>query len=70
MFEWKSPDPRLVELVWRIREAARGRFRVASGSPESRAVIDEQIALDRELKDQVRARTSLGTDPPDQDPDD
>jgi len=44
MLEWKPPDPRIVDLVRRIQDAARRRFRHAPGSPESLRVIDEKTA--------------------------
>jgi hypothetical protein len=69
MLEWKSPDPRIVDLVRRIQEAARRRFRHAAGSPESSAAIDEEFALDRELNDGVRDLRVPGADPPNHDPD-
>jgi hypothetical protein len=41
------PDPRFADLIRRIQEDARPRFQSAPCSPESRAAIDEEIALDR-----------------------
>jgi len=40
------------------------------GSPESKAAIVRELALDGELNDRVRAITFLGADPRDHDPDD
>ena len=70
MLEWKPPDPRIVELVRRIQDAARRRFRHAPGSPESFAAIDEELALDREFKHRVREPTVPGADLPDHHSDD
>jgi hypothetical protein len=58
------PDPRFADLIRRIQEAARRRFQNPPGSPESRAAIDEEIALDRELNDRIRYMTVPGADPP------
>jgi hypothetical protein len=68
MLEWKPPDPRIVDLVRRVQDAAR-RFRHAPGSPESFATIDEEHAPDREINDRVREPTVTGADPRDHDPD-
>ena len=44
MLEWKPPDPRIVDLVRRIQNAARRRLRPAPRRPESLRVIDEKNA--------------------------
>jgi hypothetical protein len=70
VFEKAPPDPRFADLIRRIQDAARRRFKNAPGSAESKAAIDDEIALDRELNDMVRGIAFLGADPPDHDPDD
>ena len=58
------PDPRFADLIRRIQEDARPRFQSAPCSPESRAAIDDEIALDRELNDRIRDLTVPGAGPP------
>jgi hypothetical protein len=64
VFDKTPPDQRFADLIRRIQEAARRRFQSAAGSPESKAAIDEEIALDRELNDRIRDLTVPGADPP------
>jgi hypothetical protein len=42
----------------------RGSWQSAPGSPENRAAIEDEIALDRELNDRIRDLTVPGADPP------
>jgi hypothetical protein len=60
----RPPDQRFADLIRRIQEAARRRFQSAPGSPERKAAIDDEIALDRELNDRIRDLTLPGADPP------
>ena len=70
MSEKAPPDQRFADLIRRIQEAARDRFRYPPGSSEAQIAIDRELALDRELNDMIRAIAEPGADPPDHDPDD
>jgi hypothetical protein len=47
MFEWKPPDPRLVAMVRRLREAVHRRFPTKPANADSEA-IDDKRASERE----------------------